>query len=472
MSDIAGWADAFSQWFFTALERLGLIERHRARRVNRLVWPRIVTGLARLSQRIADILIVGIAIGPAGIAGIAFASAFWGVGNVLALGLSGGTVSLVSRQFGDEQFGEIGRVIRQSALVGVVVSIPIALAFWFGADELVGLLSSNSTVARHGATYLQVLALGTTFTFLNKVGSRALIGADDARTPMVIRSVGAVVNVAVSGVFVFVLGLGMAGVALGTVLSLALVSVLFVATFVTDRMPGLGESSLQVPVIGPVGDASTLRELVGISGPLVGRRLVPVLAVFPVLAIASGFGPTVVAALEVGRRVRKLSNAPNWGFSLASSSLIGQQIGSGDGTAALEYAWEILRLSAVVNVVVATTVFVFAQPITGLFVDNAGVLDQAVPIVRVAALSVVGLGIDNTVTGVLRSSGDTTWPLYGKVAYLLTIPVAAVSTPFVGIGALYALLLVETALPALFTFHRFRTGRWLCIGGRHDTPSN
>jgi len=60
----------------------------------------------------------------------------------------------------------------------------------------------------------------------------------------------------------------------------------------------------------------------------IGRRLAQGLVVFPLLWIAASFGPVVVTALEVGRRVRALINSVNWGLSLAASSLVGQHLGA------------------------------------------------------------------------------------------------------------------------------------------------
>ena len=461
MSTVQDCVERLGNHIALAMERLGLIDRRRAKRMGELVWPRIVTGFARLSQRTTDVAMVGIALGPAGIAGIAFASAFWQVGNMLSLGLSGGTVSLVSRKVGSGENEAVDRVIKLSAMLGLALAAPLALVFWFGASELVGLLSDSSASVDFGATYLQVMALGVVFLFLNKVGSRALIGANDARTPMIARSLGAMLNIALNALFLFGFGLGIAGVALGTVISLAFVTVVFAVGFLTGRIPGIGHIPVQVSLGGPIPNVEETRELLTISTPLAARRLVPVAAVFPVLAIASWFGPVVVAALEISRRIRELSNAPNWGFAVASSSLIGQQIGSGDGREARKYAWGILRVSVVVNVAVAVAVFAFAKPIAVVFVDDPAVLEQAVAFIRVTALSIVGLGIDNTVTGILRSNGDTRWPLYGKIVYAAAIPIAAIAAGTVGITALYALLIFETVAPAVFVFYRFWTGRWL-----------
>lgn len=67
------------------LARLGLIEAGRARRVSNLAWPRIVTGLARMSKSTADVAMVGTALGASAIAGVGFAVPFWALAFMLGL---------------------------------------------------------------------------------------------------------------------------------------------------------------------------------------------------------------------------------------------------------------------------------------------------------------------------------------------------------------------------------------------------
>jgi putative MATE family efflux protein len=450
------------QWLSDGLAAAGIIRRDRAERTLRLVWPRVLTGLARISQRVADVAMVGIALGPAAVAGLAFANAYWQFGNVLSLGLSGGTVSGVSRSFGADDEAGIERTILTSCLFGLLLAVPVAAAFWLGSGRLVGLLGSGTRSLAFGATYLRVMAVGVGFAFLNKVASRTLIGVGEAQIPMLLRGGGALVNLGLNLVFIFGLGLGIAGAALGTVVSLGLVTAAFAWGFVGGRLPLVG--AFPVRISGRTRpDWSDLRELAEIATPLAGRRVVPVLAVFPLLSVAATFGPAVVAAFEVSRRVRSLSNAPNWGFSLATSSLVGRKLGRGDEESARAYAREILGLSTVVYVLTATLVFAFAEPIAGLFADSPGAMSWTVPFVRVAAVSLIGMGIDGTVTGVLRSSGDARWPFYGKLVYALVLPVAVLGVDQFGVTVLYAALLAETTIPAGVSLYRFTTDRWLAV---------
>jgi Na+-driven multidrug efflux pump len=174
--------------------------------------------------------------------------------------------------------------------------------------------------------------------------------------------------------------------------------------------------------------------------------------------------------------VRDLLDTPGWGFSLASSSLVGQVLGTGDEQQAGTYAREILLFGTVVYAIGAVVVLALARQVASLFVSDPGIVPLVTPFVMVAAISVVFRGINAGTTGPLRASGDTRWPLYGQFIglYAVTLPLAyagAVTIPFgplaavtpLGIEALYVALILETLVPAIVTYYRFGTGSWKVV---------
>jgi putative MATE family efflux protein len=448
------------------LDRVGLVDARRSHRAVELAWPRMVTGLARISQRLVDFAMVGVVLGPAAIAGMAFAFAYWQIGNTLSLGLSGGTISQVSQRYGGNRLAEADLAIKQSVWASVVISLPVMGVLVAFPTELIGLLGQDSQAIRYGADYLQVSALAIGFDFVNKVASRALVGADDARTPMLIRVSGAIANAVFNAVFIFGLGLGVVGAALGTVVATMLITAAFSWGFVTGSCPGTGRFPVRVTLSGPYWDAAVTRDLFAVSVPLMGRQLAGTVVVLPLLAIVATFGPVVVAAFEVARQIRLLLYSPDWGFSLAASSLVGQSLGEGDPDEARSYGWDVLKLSTVSFVVLASFAFVFARPISGVFVNDPTTIEHTTDFVRVASVSAVGYGIDGAATGTLRGSGDTRWPFYGRVVglygFMLPVAYASIATPL-GIVALYLALLVETAIPAFVSWYRFRSDAWIAV---------
>ncbi|WP_290818087.1 MATE family efflux transporter [Halovivax sp.] len=462
-------------WVGLGLARLGLIDRERARRTTDLAWPRIVTGLARMSKSAVDVAMVGIAVGSAAIAGVGFAGPFWGLAFTVGGGVAGGTIALVSQRYGAGRFDELGQAIRSSVLLVLLVSVPLAAFFATFSTELISIISNDPEVIELGAAYLAVVAFGVPFAGLNLIGSRTFVGMDDAWTPMVIRAGGAVANIGINAVLIFVVGMGVVGAAIGTVLANVLVTAAFGTLLVTGRFPGVPDMDVTVEPFGTYADLAVCRSLVEIGVPVFGRNLVWTIAEIPLLSIVDMFGTDVASAYVIARRVWALMNTPGWGFSLAASSLVGQELGANDERTAERYGREIVRFSVAVYAVSAAIVFVFAEPITLAFVDDPGELSVpvAVTLVQVACFAILVRGIAGAAEGALNAAGDTSWPFYGQFLGMFggAIPLAylGATTPL-GLYGLYLAFIAETAIPAAINYYRFATGKWKVIS-RSYRPS-
>ncbi len=456
----------------------GLVDRHRVRRTADLAWPRIVTGLARMSKTAIDVAMVGIAVGPAAIAGLGFAGPFWGAAFTIGSGIATGTIALVSQRYGAEAYDQLGQAVRTSALVVTILVLPLVAIFWVFAWDLIALLSNDPVAIAAGAAYLGIVAFGIPFAALNLVGGRVLIGADDAWTPMVLRASGAVMNIGLNAVLIFGLGLGVVGAALGTVLSNAMVTLAFAIGLTAGRLPLVGTFPVRVSPIGTYVDLETGRDLIKISTPVMGRNLVWTAARFPMLAFVAFFGSTVVAAYVISRRIWGLMNTPGWGFGLAASSLVGQSIGAGDTTVAERYGHEIMKLSVATYTVFSIIVLLNAERIVRLFVDDptGETVTVAVPLVYAACVAVVVRGVGGTYAGALDAAGDTTWPFYGRVigmfGFAIPLVYIGATTPL-GLYGLYLAYFGQTIPPAFVNAYRFSTNKWKVISEQYrpDAPA-
>ncbi|MDG5820938.1 MATE family efflux transporter [Natronococcus sp. A-GB7] len=476
-------------WIGLALARFGLISSERARRTTNLAWPRVLTGLARMSKNAVDVAMVGVAVGSTAIAGVGFAAPFWGLAFAIGGGVAGGTIALVSQRYGAEAFDSLGQAVRSSAVLVVLLTLPVTALFWTYPTELISIIGNDPETISQGATYLQIVGLGVPFAGLNLIGSRTFVGMDDAWTPMVVRAGGAAANIGLNAVLIFGLGLGVAGAALGTVLANVVVTATFAIGLTAGWLPGIGTFPFSVDPFGGYFHGETIRDLTSIGLPVMGTKSVWTVAEFPMLAIVALFGPQVVAAYVIARRIWGLMNTPGWGFGLAASSLVGQELGNGREGTAERYGREIVLFAVAVYVVAAAIVFAFAEPIVLAFTDDPAELSvpTAVALIYAACLAIVLKGISTGAEGALKASGDTRWPFYSQLvgmfglaiplAYLgaagltvpsATIPILGLSTPGVSIPALgltglYLAFIAETAAPAAINYYRFSTGRWKAI---------
>lgn len=459
------------------LDSLGIITLERFYPTMHLAWPRIVTGIAVRSKQIADLAMVGVAVGATATAGLAFAFAYWEIGVRFGLGLAGGTVSLVSQNYGGGNTDRAALAVKQSVVVATVVSIPLIATVPAFAEPMIDLLGNDPDALQYGSLYLLIVTPAFFLEVLNLIASRTYTGVGDTFTEMMTRGAGALLNIVLSALFIFGFGWGVAGAALGTTISAGIVTIVFAWGMVGRSYGRLGMQPSPVPIslTGPWLHLGLIRQLLEISAPNIARRLTGGVIVFPLLWVAATFGPVVVTAFEVGRRIRSLINSANWGLALASSSLVGQHLGDNEETEAGAYGASIIRLTTVIHCLAAVVVVIFMTPIANLFVTSPADVAQTAVFIAIGAVSAIGFGIDGASTGALVGAGDTRLPFVASLVgrYVFALPLAALGlvTPL-GIVGLYLAFLLESFVPSAFNYGLFRTGRWKAISRRYRTSTD
>ncbi|QDX39977.1 MATE family efflux transporter [Salarchaeum sp. JOR-1] len=448
------------------LARVGLVDRQHVRSTTDLSWPRVVTGLARMSKNAADVAMVGVILGEAAIGGVGLASPFWGLAFSIGGGMAAGTIALVSQGHGAEDYDQFGQAIRSSVLVVLALTLPLAAVLFFFPTDLLGLLAADPATVTYGADYLRILAFGVPFAGLNLVGSRIYIGADDAYTPMLVRGGGAVSNIALNALFIFALGMGVTGAALGTVLANVLGTTAFAVGLARGRLPFCDPLPAAVSLRGRYFDRETATDIVRIGTPVVGRNGVWTVARIPLLAIVASFGTTVLAAYTVARRIYALMNTPGWGFGLASSSLVGQNLGRGDEAGAEAVAKDVILFSIGTYLVASAIVAAFAHPIADLFIGpdaTPGTVPTTTAFVYVCCIAVLAQAVKGAAAGPLDAAGDTRVPFYSQLVGMFgfALPLAALGAyTDLGLAGLYLSLVAETFVPAAINYWWFSTGIW------------
>ena len=452
------------RWVSQQLATYGIIDDCRGERIAELAWPRFLTMFSRSSLRVVDLSMVGLSIGSGAIAGLAFATIYWKVAVSFGLGIAGGTIGFVSQRFGAGQLMKAGTAIKQSVWVGLLFTIPFVVAYWMIPQNLVGLLTGDRLAIQYGSTYLRTMSIGLLFVMFNLISSRALAGADNTWIPMVIRSSGAVINIGLNAILIFGLDFGVIGAAVGTVIAEGLVSGCFLWGLIFGSVPGVGDFPIGLRLAPPYFDWPLIWRLIRTASPLIVQKLGKVVVRFPLFVLLGVFGPAVVSAFEIGRRVRNLLNAFGAGFSMSASSVVGQELGRHDERTAMRYAHDTVALSGVVFVLSGLLTFFCAPFISRFFVSDPQIIARTTPFIRAATVSFVGLGLFRTFGGVLKAAGDNSWIMYGRLVglYLSLLPITYLGTiSSLGVTAIYLAIISETWIAAAITGYRALSGEWI-----------
>src|ERR1700744_1984084 len=145
--------------------------------------------------------------------------------------------------------------------------------------------------------------------------------------------------------------------------------------------------------------------------------------------LITGFGTVTTAAYGVGGNVLNVIVIPAMGFSMATSTLVGQNIGAGN----IKRAEAVARLAAIITFSVLTAAgllaFAFANHIAAFFVPHdKGVIHEAAVFIRTISWSFGFIGVQFALMGVLRASGNMVAAMVISLVsqWVLTFPLAFV----------------------------------------------
>jgi putative MATE family efflux protein len=472
--------------FPAALAKLGIVDRRKGEEAFDLAVPVMVTGGMRTLLRVADFLMVSLALGAEAVAGLELGFQYYFIPFGLSLALSSGTISVVSRFKGADDHAEADFAVKQSLWLALLLSVPITAFTWIYARPLIALLTNDPQTIGYGALYLKIVMLSVSFRFWSMIAARALAGSGDTRTPMYVRLLTLPTNVALNAVLIFgLLGapkLGVAGAAWGSAAANTLAAVIFLGLLLSGRY------SVRLRLGGKQWDTAVAGEIVRVGLPLAGTRLSRTFGRFPFLFILGVLGTEVLAAYAIGRRVMLLALMPAWGYATAASTLVGQHVGAGDEDEAADYGWQTLRIALATQVLIAAAVVAFAEPIAAAFdATNVGL---TVTFVRVFGIGVAGFSVSRTLRGGLRGAGDTSWPFYGGLlgTYVVRLPIAFAALPVGfgmtvfgvtvapglgwGLAGIFAAILADMYARAVVNGVRYWSGAWKAVARRSEVGAS
>jgi len=384
------------------------------REILRLAVPAFLALVAEPVFLLADSAIIG-HLGTTQLAGLGVASAALLTAANLFVFLAYGTTSIVARQVGAGS----QRAAVSAGVDGLWLAIGIGLAVGALvaalAAPICGLFDASPAALEQAVIYLRVSALGIPAMLVALAVTGVLRGLQDTRTPLVASVSGFSANILLNLFFVYGLHLGIAGSALGTVLSQCGMAAALVFV-VTRRARQLGASLRPHP-------GRVLRA--GLDGvPLLIRTLALRTVLLVTAWVAAGLGDVPLAAYTVAATVWTFLAFSLDALAIAAQALTGRALGAGDIASARSatrtmLSWGVLGGGALGILVLATHTVLPA-----LFTP-----DPAVQSVLAAALIVVGLsqpiaGFVFVLDGVLIGAGDGLWLAVAQVVVLvLYLPV-------------------------------------------------
>lgn len=429
-----------------------------------LAWPVILTMSVESLVGLLDMLMVG-RLGADAVAGVGVATQILLAVNTFIFGIGTGTIAVIARHFGARETAAAGRVLAQSVLAGaILLSLLVVPAIAF-APVIVSFFNVNDAVSAIAVNYLRIVLVAVPLEAVLIITEFALRGAGDTRTPLLASSLVAVVKVAGNYLFIFGAfgwpGLGTSGAAWASALAFS-VGALALFGLLWD-----GRLVLRLPGRWYRPDFAVMRRVLRIGYPAAIEHFLMQVGFVIYFSFAAAYDTTAVAAYVIGVRILGLSFLPGIGFSVAASALVGQNLGARRPEEARRCGWGTVGFSFVLMTVAGAVIFVAAEPIAALFVDDAHVIAEAVLFIQVLAAAQPLMAVDFTLGGALRGAGDTRFPLIVVLLgfYVCRLGFAYYATYLGDLGLfwLWFALVPDYIARVVLKVGRFQSNRWQAI---------
>ena len=435
-------------------------------RVLRLTWPVVVEQMLATTVGLANTYVVS-HLGAAALAAVGLSTQLVNLSIALFSAVGVGSTALVARHVGANEPDEADRVAGQSLLLALAVGLVAAVpCLWWGRRLLVALGGAGDVVAL-GWAYL--LAVGTTMPLMSLlfIGNAVLRGAGDTRTPMAVMGLVNLINISVSCSLVYGLGplptLGVLGAGVGSAVGVG-VGGLIVAV---SLLRGRSTVGLRVAPAALQFHPGRARRLLRVGLPAGVEQMAMRMAQLVMATVVTHLGTAAYAGHQLGIQLLSAAFLPGFGFSVAATTLVGQELGRGAPRRAEACVYSACWMTTALMCSVGLAAYALAQPLLQAFTSDLDVVAQGLYAVRGCALIELPLAVYFVLAGALRGAGDTRFVLFVQAVciWLVRLPLAHRLAIVFGLGlsGVWAAMIVDMVARASLLALRFRGGAWKWI---------
>ena len=329
---------------------------------------------------IVDMIFIGRLSGEA-IAAVAFNMPLFFFVLGLTMGLGSGVTASIARFIGAKDKVNADNSAEHAVVIGIGISIILTtLGFIYGRDILMKIGATESVIDLSWS-YLRVICIGLPFMVLSAFFRSILTGEGVTKFPMTVAALGTILNIILDPIFIFTLGLGVAGAAWATAISQIIVFIIFVYmlfvkehSYITFRLKDFKPSSFIMKDIIKVGLPASISMVIMSFGQLVFNR------------ILVHFSTDAVAAYQVGGRIDMVIFLPIMSIAFGLTTLVGMFHGAQELDKVKYIIKYGLTRSFLITTVISIIVYVFAPQLIMGFTKDIYIQNAAVKYLRLMSI--------------------------------------------------------------------------------------
>ena len=385
----------------------GSIIRH----LVRLTIPASMGMVFNTLYNLTDLWFAGL-LSDAALKGMSIAGSVFFLLIGIGAGMQTGTAAMVASDVGRKRIGDVQAWLNNAVSIAGVVSMVALGIGWSIGGNLIRFLGAEADTTPQAESYLTVTLLGTVFFLLASVAAGALMALGDTKSNRNALGVGLLANFALNPLLIFVFDLGVAGLALGTVIIKA-GSAAYLFWVLKKR---LGE------YVYPAWQPSRWRALLAQILPASFNMMTIILGSFITIYFIGRFGDSHVAGYSVGLRLEQVLLLPALGMNAAVMAVVGQNFGAGNHARVAETYRKALLIGTGMAAAFIP-VMVFASPaLVGIFSDNKDILSTGSTYLKIDAIAYFGYVVLFLSLAVLQARKQPLFPMFLGIARQFVVP--------------------------------------------------
>lgn len=380
----------------------------------------------------------------------------------LAFALSSAATAIVSRRIGEKNPEAASNAAFQAILAGIALSLPISVAGWFFAGDILALMGANPVLIEKYSSYTQIMLGGNVTITLLFIINGVIRSSGDAAISLRVLALGNFLNIVLDPLLIFGYGpfpeMGIAGAAIATNIGRGIAVlfqfyILFSGKYRVKLIPG----SLKP-------DFKVISQMFKLSMGSAAQNMIPNSSYIFLVRILTDFGSFVVAGYTLGIRILFFTLLPSIGLSNAASALVGQNLGAKQPERAEKSVWVTARYNMVFLGIIGLMFILIPEFWVGLLARDPIIIKYGAECLRAISYGFISYGFGIVMINSFNGAGDTLTPMKVCIIafWLIEIPLAWILSMPLEIGQMgvyYSIVIAETCF-TIIAVTLFRRGKW------------
>ncbi len=436
------------------------------KRIAQFAFPLLIGNFAQQLYNTVDAVVVGRSKwGYTALAAVGNAGPVLNLLLALFVGIATGAGIMVSQYFGARKKEELSKTIGNCISITALATVFIMIIGPLVTGPMLTAMDTLPDVYDNSRDYLNIFFIGIGGFFFYNILAGVLRGLGDSFSALVILFICSGLNVV--GDLLLVDSMGVAGVALATVISQTISAILcFIKLRRLKHLFTLTWKNI-------IPQKEYVMKIVRLGIPSGLTQAIFSCAMLVVQALINSFDDTMFVACNVMvMRVDGYAMLPNFSFGQAMSTYTAQNVGARKIDRVHKGTKQGVVMALSTSLVLMPLVLLSGPTLMNLFTPgNTELINMAMTMMYIVSAGYVAMSITQSLSGVMRGAGDTITPMWisFSIVVLLRVPLAYILvalTRKAGVAVLtqqmmiFVSLLSSWVLGMVITSIVFKTGRW------------